>query len=385
MRWSWLAVLVACGPGAPVRLRHQPVLSAVTTTSARVSFTLQEQASIEVKISGAVATTVATYWPMAYTKLDHDVVHYEASLSGLQGGREYSYQILANRRSIAGPTRFRSAPSDPSAEVHAVLFGDSGTGTDEHHAVTKWLTQLPADLVLHTGDLAYSRGTFAEFEKNVLHEYGTWWAGTPFFPTPGNHDYRTDEALPYLGFLALPENASEPAHRERYYAFSWGPVRFYALDSNTPLDQAAAGEPAMLQWFDADVAQAKERFKIAYFHHSPYSSGPHGDDQRAIEQLVPHFEAAHLDVVFTGHDHIYERTQPLLGGQPSTSGISYIVSGGGGARLYERKSTLPRTAVFAAQHHAVQLSFTQGCKLSLVAASPNGPELDRFVLDKCAR
>jgi hypothetical protein len=46
-----------------------------------------------------------------------------------------------------------------------------------------------------------------------------------FFPTLGNHDWYTPGAQPYLDYFHLPGN-------ERYYDFVWGPVHFFAIDSD---------------------------------------------------------------------------------------------------------------------------------------------------------
>jgi 3',5'-cyclic AMP phosphodiesterase CpdA len=95
----------------------------------------------------------------------------------------------------------------------------------------------------------------------------------------------------------------------------------FVLDSSTP---AATGEKAaeQLAWLDDELGRSSAPWKVAILHHPPYSSGKHGsylDVRRAVE---PRFVDAGIDVVFTGHDHHYERTHPQ-------KGVTYFVSGGG--------------------------------------------------------
>lgn len=384
-RWAWaLCLLGACAtrvakPSLPaVVVRHSPILTSVGQQLAVISFTLEANAKIEVKSPGIV-TKVATLWPAAYTGFDRDLIHYEVTLAGLTPGTAVTYEVLANGQPIAPPATFKTAPSDPTQEVRVAVIGDSGTGSPEQKSVAEWLARNPFDLSLHTGDLAYRLGTFGNIEQKVLSFYAAWWASVPFFPSPGNHDYYAQSLLPYLAVFALPENAAEKGDRERYYAFTWGPVRFYALDSNAPLDDGVA----MTRWLEEDLKATEALFRVAYFHHPPYSSSSHGDDDRVQSRLVPIFEANRVDLVLSGHDHAYERTKPLIAGVPSMYGIPYIVTGGGGAQLYGRNSTLPRTEVFAAEHHALELVFTKGCKLSARAVKPNDEVIDTFTIDKC--
>jgi 3',5'-cyclic AMP phosphodiesterase CpdA len=94
-------------------------------------------------------------------------------------------------------------------------------------------------------------------------------------------------------------------------------VRFFALESSYP-------EPRQIAWFDNALREAGEDWKIAFFHHPPYSSGGrHGSDVRLREHLEPLMVRHNVSVVFTGHDHFYERIKPQ-------QGIGYFVVGSGG-------------------------------------------------------
>jgi hypothetical protein len=106
-------------------------------------------------------------------------------------------------------------------------------------------------------------------------------------------------------------------------------------------------------------------------HRSPYGSSRHGGDDLVRYDLEPVFTRHGVDLVFAGHDHVYERTVP-------TRGVTYVVSGGGGRRLYPagkgRLTACPKSA-----HHAV-LVRVDGDNLSLEAKEPDGTVFDRFYL-----
>src|SRR5262245_13223043 len=103
---------------------------------------------------------------------------------------------------------------------------------------------------------------------------------------------------------------------ERYYTFKpslIAGVRFFALDSNYM-------DPAQLEWFEKQLASSGSDWKIAFFHHPPYASGMHGSDEILKNQLEPLFLKHGVNVVFTGHEHFYERIKPQ-------KGIQYFVEG----------------------------------------------------------
>jgi 3',5'-cyclic AMP phosphodiesterase CpdA len=102
---------------------------------------------------------------------------------------------------------------------------------------------------------------------------------------------------------------------ERYYTFKPADgVRFFALDS-TYMDEK------QLKWLDEQLAMSGSEWKIAFFHHPPYSSGEtHGSDETLRTQLEPRFVKAGVNVVLTGHEHFYERIKPQ-------KGIAYFITG----------------------------------------------------------
>ncbi|MBL4685160.1 MAG: metallophosphoesterase, partial [Nannocystaceae bacterium] len=134
-------------------------------------------------------------------------------------------------------------PPDPpivvdrrSPECTVAVIGDYGDASPSEAAVAALVHGWQPDLVVTLGDNNYPRGSARTIDANIgqyYHRYiapyrGTFGKGAAsnrFFPSLGNHDWRSPAAAPYLEYFDLPGN-------ERYYDVRWGPVHFFALDSD---------------------------------------------------------------------------------------------------------------------------------------------------------
>jgi len=139
-----------------------------------------------------------------------------------------------------------------------------------------------------------------------------------FYAALGNHDEQTNR-------FYKPWNMNG----ERYYTYTKKNVRFFVLDSDYI-------DPKQLDWVTQQLKSSTDDWKIAYFHHPLYSSaGRHGSETDLRLVLEPLFVQYGVNVVFSGHDHVYERIKPQ-------KGIYYFVSGSAGQL---RKGDLQRSAL----------------------------------------
>jgi hypothetical protein len=113
-------------------------------------------------------------------------------------------------------------------------------------------------------------------------------------------------------------------------------------------------------------------------HYPPYSAGSHGSDMIIRDRYSPLFEEFSVDMVFSGHDHNYQRTVPLARAAPAEDGVTYIVTGGGGAPLYDMDS-VDWTAVTRKAHHFVLIKIV-GNSLRLSAIDSKGEVFDELAL-----
>ena len=255
-----------------------------------------------------------------------------------------------------------------------LVFGDSGSGSDEQKSLVPLMERENPDLILHTGDLAYESGSAREINDNALAVYKNLFSKAAFYPVLGNHDYLTDNGQPFIDTFDLPDN-------ERYYSFSVGKILFIALDSNAPLDEVPN---KMLPWLEQTLSEKTKQnnWTLVYFHHPAYSSGSHGSEKRIEDKIVPILEKYRVDIVFNGHDHNYQRTCEILKNRCDKKGILYIVTGGGGKELYPVGAPQWFTEVQKSVYHFV-VAEKDGCKLALKAVDLSGLVFDKVTKSKC--
>jgi hypothetical protein len=275
---------------------------------------------------------------------------------------------------------------------------------------------------------------------------------TLFLSAPGNHDLiernldKFPDGLAFYYYWALPLNgplttagaastptlkgaadrqqafleATRPAYpRMANFSFDYGDVHWTILDANSYTDWT---DRSLRTWLDADLAAARRSaWRIVAFHQPPFNgSKTHAEDQR-MRVLAPDFEQGKVALVLSGHVHNYQRTYPLkfvpklasangrqtpfgLGGEvdgtwtldkaydSSTGkrpdGVIYVVTGAGGASLYDSKqnddpaSWQPFTARLVSNVHSLTIADVTADTMTIRQVSADGAELDRFVITR---
>jgi len=249
------------------------------------------------------------------TGLGEGLFQHTAVLEDLQPGTQYRYQVRVDGQNTAadGPFSFRTAGV---GTFSFLALGDSGTGSAEQIQLAQLMESEPASLLLHTGDIAYPSGSYWNYDRHYLGVYQAMMRRIPFYPCPGNHDHYDHGGEPYRAIHDLPAETVPERDRGLYYSFDWGDVHFIALDSNQPLDEAARGRGAMLQWLEADLARSRAFWRVVYFHHPPYATGHNEGDylSRLARSLIsPILERHSVPLVLNGHEHSFQRTYPIRG------------------------------------------------------------------------
>jgi hypothetical protein len=259
----------------------------------------------------------------------------------------------------------RSFPNRTDSLKFAAI-GDNGTGDRPQYEIAKQMENAHAsfafDLVIMLGDNMYGGQTPADFVKKFEQPYALLLkAGVTFQASLGNHD--------------RPENVSyKPFNMngERYYTYARKNVRFFALDS-TLMDAK------QLAWLEASLRTAQEDWKICYFHHPLYSNASrHGSSVDLRVTLEPIFVKHGVDVVFSGHDHVYERVKPQ-------KGITYFVSGAAGQLRRGNMRPEEETAAYFDQDQSFMLAEVSGNDLYYEAISRTGKTVDSGVIHRTAR
>ncbi|GAB4184111.1 MAG: hypothetical protein Tsb002_06790 [Wenzhouxiangellaceae bacterium] len=279
--------------------------------------------------------------------------HYR--LQELQAATEYEYQIRNASGDYAERYSFWTPPASTSSKpVRLWALGDPGVNSPlaerVRQSATQWLEQHRRplqpliDVWLTTGDNAYTSGRDREYVSAIFKPYAQWLAQYPLWPAYGNHDDRRWAFYPIFDLPTQGESGGVPSHSESFYAFDYGPVHFIMLDSQDHADDVG-GE--MMSWLQRDLTANQQPWTIVIFHHAPYSRGSHdsdddiGSDWRmgAIrEHYLPVLEGQGVDVVITGHSHVYERSHLLAGhyGKAYTFDAGFVRDDGDGFDRYSR-------------------------------------------------
>jgi 3',5'-cyclic AMP phosphodiesterase CpdA len=264
------------------------------------------------------------------------------------------FTLMLGLRLPAQPGPALPARSD---SLKFAVIGDSGTGDTPQYDVGARMkearTAFPFEMVIMLGDNLYGRQQPEDFVTKFERPYAPLLqAGVLFYASLGNHDNQSNRSYPgfHMG-------------GERYYTYSKKNAQFFALDSNQ-LD------PRQLTWLDNALKQAPGDWKICYFHHPLYSDGGrHGSDVELRVTLEPLLVKHGVNVVFSGHDHIYERIKPQ-------KGIAYFVNGSSGELRKGDVHPSALTAAYFDQEQAFSLVEIAGDDMFFEARSRTGRTVD---------
>jgi hypothetical protein len=256
-------------------------------------------------------------------------------------------------------------PGTPDSLKFAVI-GDTGSGARPQYEVGAQLasahSRFPFELVLMLGDNLYGAQRAEDFVTKFERPYAPLLkAGVLFYASLGNHDSPSNRFYPGFNMGG-----------ERYYTFVRQKTRFLALDTNQM-------DAKQLAWVENVMQRAEEDWKICYFHHPLYSNAArHGSDVGLRVILEPRFVKHGVNVVFAGHDHVYERTHPQ-------QGITHFVGGSSGML---RRGDMRRSPVSAAsfdQDQAFILVEIAGDNLFFESRSRTGQTIDSGVIRRQSR
>ncbi len=197
--------------------------------------------------------------------------------------------------------------------VHFAVLGDTGTGGPDQRklAETFWSYFSQGNrfkFILLLGDNLYSGLELAsDYRRQFLDPYKVFLdARVRFYAALGNHDLAGQVSYPPFNMGGKP-----------YYVFHENHATFVALNSNEPSD------PAQREWLDKQFSNNTD-WRICFFHHPLFSSGTHALESKQMRGwLEQDLVRNQVNVVFSGHEHFYERIKPQ-------QGIQYFVNGSAG-------------------------------------------------------
>ena len=279
----------------------------------------------------------------------------------------------------------RRVPPKPAAAERFtfVAYGDTRSNPVAHARIIREIVGLRPEFVLQSGDLVSngrSPAQWAEFDRitQPLRD-----ARIAYYPARGNHDLGDI----YPRYVPAAFDSGDKTHR-LYYAFTRHRSRFIIVDSMQPYEPGSA----QYVWLQGELARAQRTAVNTFvmFHEAPFSVGPHGPTPEAQRFLHPLFVRYRPRAVFCGHDHLYYRT--------TRDGVTYLVTGGGGAPPYRPENAqvaipgdvyqrdvdglgrpLGDAQYDALVYHAIRCD-VDGPRVTLTAIRPDGSVIDRVTL-----
>jgi 3',5'-cyclic AMP phosphodiesterase CpdA len=256
--------------------------------------------------------------------------------------------------------------------VRFPVIGDWGTGDSDQTGIAKQMfsayQRSPFDFVIAAGDNIYPNGSGRYFSKHFEQPFASLLKEKVcFHAVLGNHDVQEgrQDQCQYPLFNMGGRNYFTMKHGD-------GLLELLMLDS-TDCDKTQMG------WVEEQLKASTARWKIAVLHHPLYSSGNrHGSDLKLRAKLEPLFVRYGVSAVFSGHDHIYERTKPQ-------QGISYFVTGAAGKTRrggVDLKSPF-REVSYDEDNHFMVLE-AEHDQISFQAISETGSVIDQGIITRPA-
>jgi hypothetical protein len=335
LAFSSRSLLAQDAPPTPVLVRA-PYIQSSTAHSLQIVWDtdVPTRAFLQYKLKSTSGKDQADFTNADTLILGQSETRHVSVLHHLKSSGVYLYRIGAQGKVLfTGEFQTNKAAGE---NYQFDVWGDSGSGSDGQKSLAAQIEKSQPDFLLHTGDLIYPNGAAEDFDAHFFDVYKKVLSRVPFYGALGNHDIATDNGQPFLDTFIFPQNGPIGVTPERNYYIDYGNARIAVIDSTQ--DETAL-QTKIAPWLEKVMTHSNAVWKFAVMHHPAYSSGPHGDTARIQKVLSPVFAKLHIDVVFAGHDHQYERFKPI-------DNVTYIVTGAGGAGRYPRKTENPQTAFY---------------------------------------
>ncbi|MBL8814513.1 MAG: metallophosphoesterase [Planctomyces sp.] len=335
----------------------------------------------------AVGTSVVHFGETAECECEATVAGsseiHEVRLSELTPETQYFYRtetVLDDGTLVESPVYTFSTAVLKETPFAFAVFGD----TQKNPTVSGQLAQMawaqrPSFLV-HVGDLVDQGPTDSHWTEHFFPGMKPVAQRIPFYPVLGNHE---ENAKNYFDYMSLPD-------KEYFYEFTYGNTQFFMIDSNRNIDPGSE----QYEWLRTQLASSTATWKIACHHHPPYSSdeNDYGDlwkmnkssrgDLRA-RQLSTLYDEFHVDIVWSGHIHSYERTWPVRNGTAvESNGTVYMITGGAGGSLEQAGPFRPFFQNNVKHGHHYCMVMVNGQTLEIKAFDLEGRLFDTVTLRK---
>ncbi|MCX7970458.1 MAG: metallophosphoesterase [Negativicutes bacterium] len=262
----------------------------------------------------------------------------------LPAGMTYAYRVW-DGISWSEITRLSTGTAAAGSRFSFLVFGDS-----QSHNYGLWGKTLKAAFERNeqaafftvVGDMVDTGGNPGQWQE----WFNAGWPvmkSLPLVPVPGNHEtYNGNGRAVYpvylRGLFGLPGD-SQPAGLTGVYSFDFGDAHFVVLDSQ--IDELSGEIPDLAErqreWLAADLSGTSRKWRVVFMHKPMYGRGNRDWGAKLRHWWEDLLVAGRVDIVFSGHEHVYSRTRPLLpdGCDPAERGVVYVTCGRSGEKTYK--------------------------------------------------
>ncbi len=304
---------VAGKPLPPLAMLKGPYLQNVTTNSIVIMWQTNQPSDSRVDYGLTSSYTDYVYDPAM-------VEIHEVQLTGLSLDELYHYKVTSETatESVSSEDNTFETAIATTTPFRFVVYGDTRSQPTEHAAVVSAIISSDPRIFQHTGDFVSDGRREDDWQEEYFDPAQPLLRNTTLFPCLGNHERNAD---PYYNYFDPPDGGGD--YNERWFSYDYGNCHVTVID--TDADYSPGSE--QYTWIVNDLQNASNEWLFAIHHHPAYSSGSHGGTENVQNYLVPLYETYGVDMVFSGHDHLYERSYK--------DGVYYVTSGGGGAPLHD--------------------------------------------------
>jgi predicted phosphodiesterase len=339
----------------------KPYLQAVTTNSVWVMVECSTKDTVIVNYGSTSSYgSNAKTWVISATTASPVTYIHKIKLTGLSPDTKYFYETRQDK-SLKEGASFHTAVN-PGTNFRFAWMADCRTGTLVHDSIAKMINSENPLFSLYGGDLCINTGYRAWKEEFFRPNQLDLISQVPFFNSPGNHEGWSENARAFL------QNPDSTSGTQDYYSFDYGDLHVLCINFKVPYHE---GSPQYL-FAKADLKSTKKTWKIVISHPPAYVAGGHGPDKGMIELTKKIFEPFNVDMVISGHSHLYQHNL--------VNGIHHLIIGSAGAPL-----TKPGTASYTLRsvkdyNYAIGEVTPQSLQIKVYNAS--GKKLDSVSLTR---
>lgn len=279
---------------------------------------------------------------------------YGAYMQKLTPATEYEYRIV-NADGATDWITFSTTKADLN-QYKVLIFGDSQS-TDYsvwgQTAQIAWQQNDDAAFFINMGDITDNGQAYFQW-RDWFENADVLTSHIPFAPVLGNHEaysmnWQFAEPYTYKALFAVPYGGPKDQNRMAY-SFDYGDVHYVSL--NTDYEELSGWRPTMMEdeaaWLDKDLAAAKKAGKrlVVLMHRPPWDSPYNGTLDVNGKYFMPIFDKYNVPLVFTAHEHCYERTVPIKDDQAATEGTVYIATGRSGTESWDGSVKKPTDVIY---------------------------------------